>query len=144
MRYGAVTAFPASSSVHTTFLRMLLRVPMQSDNSFSMVRQLVRSRPACYSKIAFVSHCNQSSRTTRLRTARCFQTAAEPNRYQTKEYCRGALRDVNQLTSTQIFPCRHVAYWHFETCRRTPRTSVYRGRPEVSDAGSKRRDRPTS
>jgi hypothetical protein len=36
MRYGVVTAFLASSSVHTTFLRMLLRVPMQSDNSFSM------------------------------------------------------------------------------------------------------------
>lgn len=33
-----------------TCLRMLLRVPMQSDNSFSMVRPLVRSRRACNSK----------------------------------------------------------------------------------------------
>jgi hypothetical protein len=31
MRYGVVTAFLASSSVHRDLLRMLLRVPMQSD-----------------------------------------------------------------------------------------------------------------
>jgi len=33
-----------------------------------------------------------------------------------------------------------VAYWHLETCRRAQKTSAYRGRPEVIDARSERRD----
>jgi hypothetical protein len=37
---------------------MLLRVPMQSDNSFSMVRAAGSQQAACYSKIPFGSHCN--------------------------------------------------------------------------------------
>ena len=44
MRYGAVTAFLASNSVHGGLLAHVMRVPMQSDNFFSIVRVSVRGR----------------------------------------------------------------------------------------------------
>jgi hypothetical protein len=93
-----------------TCLRMLLRVPIQSDNSFNMVRPLVAAgTPAIQNK-----RLDLDSRTTRLRTA--FKAAAEPTRFQIKRYCGGALRCVNWVTSAQAFLsflCRHAACWYF-------------------------------
>jgi hypothetical protein len=62
-------------------------------------------------KIAFwVSQFN--CRTIGLRTVRSFG-AAGLTRFETAGYCAGALRYVKQLTSTQAYNFRHVAYSPF-------------------------------
>jgi hypothetical protein len=77
-------------------LRILLRVPMQSDNSFSMVRAAGSQQASLLFKnkrLGLTAIC--SSRTAMLRAARSFKMAAEPTRYRIKGYCGGALRYVN-------------------------------------------------
>jgi hypothetical protein len=57
MRNGVAAAFLASSFVHATFLRISLRVPMQSGNSGRMVRSWLRRRPGIEPKNIAVVLC---------------------------------------------------------------------------------------
>ena len=91
-----------------TYLRMLLRVPMQSDNFFNMVRLLVRSRARLLFKNRRLVSRNSSSRTTKLRTA--FKAVAEPTRCRIKGYRDGALRicEVAYIHSTRFRAVRRL------------------------------------
>jgi hypothetical protein len=70
MRYGGVTAFLANSSIHGDLLAhaKAIRQFLQYDP-----RGWFAASEPVIQKLAFGSHCNLSSRTTRLRIARCFQ-----------------------------------------------------------------------
>ena len=82
-----------------TYLRMSLRVPMQSNDLFSMARLPVcgRANPLLKTGVQI----SPQSEPSNDQIENGINVVSEPAQYLTKRYCGGALRFVNWFTSAQ-------------------------------------------